>query len=375
MDPHVRTSARPLARLLAPLAALALLVAACGGPAGSPNTAAIVNGDEITVEEVESQYEAASANPQIAEQLEGDESGDLEKRLQAEILTNLIEARLVEQGAAALDIEVTDAQVAEQREEIVEQVGGQEQFDQLVESSGLTDEQLDREFRLLVLQEKVQEQLTSDLEVTDEDVEAFYEENKEARYDLASARHILVETEEEAQEVLRRLEAGEDFAELAKELSTDTGSGAQGGDLGEFTRDRMVPEFADAVFNAEPGDVVGPVETQFGFHIIEVTDRSAPSLEEVSEDIRAELSQGQGQEVVETWLAEQRAEAEIDVNPRFGEWDAEAGQVVTEDPLGEATPPADGATPPAGQGGGAASTEDPAAPTEGAGGDAETTDS
>jgi parvulin-like peptidyl-prolyl isomerase len=362
MDALVRTSARPLSRLLAPLAVLALLVAACGGPAGSPNTAATVNGDEITVAEVESQFEAASANPQIAQQLEGDESGDLESQLQAEILTNLIEARLVEQGAEELGIEVAPEEVAEQREKIVEQVGGQEQFDQLVESSGLTEEQLDREFRLIVMQERVQEELTGDVEVTDEQVEAFYEENKEARYDVASARHILVETEEEAQEVLRRLDEGEDFGELAGELSTDTGSGAEGGDLGEFTRDRMVPEFADAVFSAEPGDVIGPVETQFGFHVIEVLDRTTASLDEVSEDIRAELSQGEGQDVITTWLEEQRAAAEIEVNPRFGEWDPEEGKVVTEDPLGEPTAPEGGATPPADAGGaptdGAAATED-----------------
>ena len=88
----------------------------------------------------------------------------------------------------------------------------------------------------------------------------------------AQARHILVATEDECNELKKRIEAGEDFAELAKEYSKCP-SGKQGGDLGEFSPGQMVKEFNDVCFNEEVGVVHGPVETQFGCHLIEVTKR------------------------------------------------------------------------------------------------------
>ena len=82
------------------------------------------------------------------------------------------------------------------------------------------------------------------------------------------ARHILVPTKAEAEAALKRIKAGEDFAKVAKEVSKDPGS--EGGDLGWFTKERMVPAFADAAFKLKPGEVSEPVKTQFGWHIIKV---------------------------------------------------------------------------------------------------------
>ena len=87
------------------------------------------------------------------------------------------------------------------------------------------------------------------------------------------ARHILVPTEAEAQAALKRVKAGEDFAKVAKEVSKDPGS--EGGDLGWFTKDRMVPEFADAAFKLEPGQISEPVKSPFGWHIIQVEEKRA----------------------------------------------------------------------------------------------------
>jgi parvulin-like peptidyl-prolyl isomerase len=333
----VRTSASRFTRLLVPLAILALLLAACG-PGGSPNVAATVNGEEVSVAQVEERFATVAENPEFAEQLAADEEGALAEQVQARILSDLIESIIVRQGAEELGIEVSETEVTQRRDELIEEVGGQETFDQLVEESGLTSEQIDEQVRDIVIREAVQEELTADIEVSDAEVAAFYEENRETRYDTAEARHILVETEEEANDILERLEEGEDFADIAAEESIDTGSGAQGGDLGEFGRGQMVPEFEEAVFTAEIGEVVGPVETQFGFHIIEVTEREAPELEDVEDEIRDELSQGEQGAAVQEWLAQQRAEAEVTVNPRFGEWDPERGEVVTADPLGDTAP-------------------------------------
>jgi len=89
----------------------------------------------------------------------------------------------------------------------------------------------------------------------------------------ASARHILVESEEECNKLKSQIESGTDFAEVAKEHSKCP-SGRQGGDLGEFGQGQMVKEFDDVVFSADLNTVQGPVQTQFGYHLIEITNRS-----------------------------------------------------------------------------------------------------
>jgi peptidyl-prolyl cis-trans isomerase C len=87
------------------------------------------------------------------------------------------------------------------------------------------------------------------------------------------ARHILVPTEDEAKAVLAEIKKGTDFAELAKQKSKDPGAAAEGGDLGYFTKDQMVPEFAEVAFKLDKGQVSDPVKTQFGWHIIKVEDK------------------------------------------------------------------------------------------------------
>ena len=89
----------------------------------------------------------------------------------------------------------------------------------------------------------------------------------------AKARHILVETQDDCEDIKRQIEAGADFAELARQHSKCP-SGQQGGELGEFTSGQMVKEFDDVVFGSELGKVHGPIETQFGFHLIEITSRT-----------------------------------------------------------------------------------------------------
>jgi parvulin-like peptidyl-prolyl isomerase len=120
------------------------------------------------------------------------------------------------------------------------------------------------------------------------------------------ARHILVETREEAEAVLERLEAGEDFAALAEELSQDPGSGEDGGDLGWFPQGRMVPEFDEAAFSLSPGETSDVVETSFGFHIILVEER-----DEERELDPAMLEQRIG-EAFQVWLLDLEATATIE---------------------------------------------------------------
>ena len=100
------------------------------------------------------------------------------------------------------------------------------------------------------------------------------------------ASHILVDSEADANKALQRVKSGEDFSKVATEMSKDPGS--KGGDLGWFTKDRMVPEFADAAFKLQPGQISDPVKSQFGWHVIKVEDKREkkfPSLDEVRDQV------------------------------------------------------------------------------------------
>jgi peptidyl-prolyl cis-trans isomerase C len=137
--------------------------------------------------------------------------------------------------------------------------------------------------------------------VSDADAKQIYDEKiaKMKPEQEVHARHILVETKEEAEEVIKRLKNGEDFATVADEKSKDTN--AKGGDLGFFTRGQMLKPFEDAAFALEPGQVSEPVQTQFGWHVIKVEekrDQPLPSYDEVKEAIMAQLIQQKAQQVV-----------------------------------------------------------------------------
>jgi peptidyl-prolyl cis-trans isomerase C len=106
------------------------------------------------------------------------------------------------------------------------------------------------------------------------------------------ARHILVDNEDEAKAIVDQLRAGGDFAAIAKEKSKDPG-GAEGGDLGYFTKDQMVPEFAEVAFKMYPGQLSNPVKTQFGWHIIKLEDKRTkqpPEFDKVKGQIEAFLA-------------------------------------------------------------------------------------
>lgn len=130
--------------------------------------------------------------------------------------------------------------------------------------------------------------------ITDESLQAAYDA-KFANAEPATeynAAHILVETEEKANELKAQLDGGADFAELARANSTDVGSGANGGDLGWFGIGMMVKPFEDAVIGAEVGQVTGPVQSDFGFHLILVKETrmaAAPTLDETRDELAAEI--------------------------------------------------------------------------------------
>lgn len=164
--------------------------------------------------------------------------------------------------------------------------------------------------------------LRTRLEIPEDELRAYYGANPQEfrREEEVQARHVLLRTGEERtveearaelEAIAARIEGGEDFAAIASEVSEDPASAPRGGDLGYFGRGRMVPEFEDAAFAAETGELVGPVESSFGVHLLEVTDRRAEgqtSFEEARESIRNRLAsdrlEGRASEVAQELLAE-----------------------------------------------------------------------
>ena len=182
------------------------------------------------------------------------------------------------------------------------------------------DEKLDEteEFKRLlevarreILSHAAVNKVLGDIEVSEEEAKNFYETNQKhfVKDATVSAKHILVEKEEDCQAILASINSGEKtFEDAAKEFSTCP-SKAQGGDLGEFGKGQMVKEFEDAAFAAEVGAVVGPVKTQFGYHLIKVEKKSEASVmpfAEVGERIRANLLQRKQSAVYTEKVAELR---------------------------------------------------------------------
>jgi peptidyl-prolyl cis-trans isomerase C len=214
---------------------------------------------------------------------------------------------------------VAKAQLPEQYQQFPDEVLFEGVLDQLIQQQLFADSlgdtparveyTLANERRALLAGEAIND-INADV-VTEEAVQAAYEAmfvDAESQTEW-NASHLLVETEEEAEAALERVEAGEDFAEVAREVSTGP-SGPSGGELGWFGPGQMVGEFETAVTDMEPGDVSGPVQTQFGWHIVKLNDQrmaEQPALDEV----RPQLQQQVREEAVTIRLEELRAEADV----------------------------------------------------------------
>jgi len=156
---------------------------------------------------------------------------------------------------------------------------------------------------------------SKDLAATDAEVQSYYDAHR-AMYDHPQevlASHILVNTRPEAEQVLKRLQAGESFDKVAREVSRDPSSAAQGGRLGPFRHGTLVPEFEDAAFKLQKGETSGIVQTQFGFHIIKkMGQRDLPPrpYAEVKEDIRRQLERAK----FDQWVTKQESELGVKID-------------------------------------------------------------
>ncbi len=167
--------------------------------------------------------------------------------------------------------------------------------------------------------EKEIKPLRDAVQISDNELKQYYDNNqKEFEQNKVKASHILVDTEEEAKEILKKVKAAPaKFAEIAKEKSKDKGSGAKGGDLDWFEKGRMVPEFEKAAFETPKGSIAEPVKTRFGWHIIMVTDKIEGVItpfDEAKENIKAKQLENKRKEVVDNIVIALKEKAHLKLN-------------------------------------------------------------
>jgi peptidyl-prolyl cis-trans isomerase C len=277
-------------------AIVSLVLASCSsGPAGPLAT---VDGVDIPREQLEGWIRAATdANPNI------DPVG-----LQAELLSWTIQTRIFEGILAERGLTIDPALIEEIEEAISDQVGGPVALD-----ATLADIGFPRDFfeSIFLVQQAILDTLAIELSVG-------------RTLETRTARHILVETSEEADEIYALLLDGADFGELARERSQDPGSGAAGGVLGAQERGVFVPPFDDAVWSAALDTVLEPVESDFGFHVIEVIESTTLSAADLDSQARQNLVFEELSAIIDAALGA----ADVSVDPTIGTWDPAGGRVL-----------------------------------------------
>jgi peptidyl-prolyl cis-trans isomerase C len=322
MKRHTRFALIIVATFVAPTIVIAQTPAA---PGGDVNPAVLeVNGEKVFAAEI------SMIMQNIAAQMGGRDKVQDEQELVQMATQRVVEQTLLAQEARRTNVQPNELRLAEMMQALEKQAGGRKTLESNIGQFGMNYDQLTEFIREMELSRSlIEKQISPTIQVSDEEVKAFYDENPQL-FDVEEqvhARHIIfnatlqadaqavAEARAKAEEARQRALAGEDFAELARELSEGP-TAANGGDLGFFTREQTAPAFAAAAFALEPGGISPVVRTPFGLHVIKVEEkRPARRLpfEEVFEQIRNLLVQRKtGQKVGK--LVESLAEKATVVN-------------------------------------------------------------
>ncbi|WP_051585945.1 peptidylprolyl isomerase [Caldanaerobius polysaccharolyticus] len=298
----------------------------------SNNVVATVNGEPITRAEFQEELNAQVDSIEKSQgkqdwnaTYQGQKLGDSLKTM---VLESLILQKVQLQQAKKEGISVTDKEVEKKVNDQVSMyetyAGGKDNFNKI-----LKDQKLDRNklvaqlkdtYRKLLTIQKLEQKVTADVTVTEQEEKKYYDEHKlEFKPDTVTASHILVSDKKTADEIEQKLKKGADFAQLAKQYSIDTQTKDKGGDLGTFTYGTMDPTFEKAAFALKPGEISQPVETQFGYHIIKVTDKKIQPQKtfdqvkgEIKDKLLAQKRDDEYRKLVDQW----RKNAKIKKNQR-----------------------------------------------------------
>lgn len=239
------------------------------------------------------------------------------KQAKQQGLNNLVTQSILLQKATELNLKPSDDEINSKVDEQITQIKSQYtqegQFEDALKQANLTEDQLKDEFKKQVIMNAVQQDIVKDITVTDEDIQTYYDENKDKQFSVgagANVSHILVDDEETAKGLKAKIDAGADFATLAKENSKDTGTATKGGSLGfiPYNSTQYVAEFVEGFKNLKEGEVSAPVKSQYGYHIIKATGLKTATvtpLDQVKDQIKSTLTQQKQSETfnakIEEW--------------------------------------------------------------------------
>ncbi len=278
-------------------------------------TVAAVNGHKITLGEYEFMLKMNKAS---VESTIGGDSRWKEKDKNGEtyidkykmiVLNQMINTELLAQNAEKEGIKLTNKEVQSSFNDLKTYINSDEEMKESAKKLGITDDFLKEQARLSLLIQKSQDKFYKESKISDEEMKNYYDKHiNEYKKDEVEASHILIKTTDDnnkelpkkeqekakkkAEKILKEVKNGGDFAELAKKYSQDPGSAANGGALGSpFGKGVMVKEFEEAAFSMNPGEISNLVKTDFGYHIIKVTDRikDTTSFDSAKEGIKEEL--------------------------------------------------------------------------------------
>lgn len=278
-----------------------------------PAVVARCNGEEITKDTL--LQSAKMMQAQVAQASRGQQVPALNEAFYKEILDGLVAQELMLQDARRQGVTVSDEELAPQIATLRRRFQDEAAYKKALEKEGLTEKELAEKLRNeAVIQKYLGTKVFSQVAVTDQAAREFYDKNQDKmqRPERAHLRHILVgvkpgtaeadkeKARDKAEDLLERIQDGEDFAKLAAENSDDPGSKMRGGDLSWISRGQTVPPFEKAAFAlTKPDELSGVVESQFGFHIIQLVEREAASavpFEEARPRITEMLQQKQAAE-------------------------------------------------------------------------------
>ncbi len=304
-SPHSATSVSEEASTPPPDAAVtdppdATATSVSSSPTPERPLAARVNGEPIYLADYERELERYKDSLEAQGIDPNSEEGqDKVNQARGWILNVMIEQVLTEQAAEKVGVEVTDAQVEQYMQDMIAESGGEEAFRAKLEEWGETYENAKREVRVQLIGTQMTQRVVADVPESAEQVHA---------------RHILVDTKEEAQHIRSQLEAGADFAALAKAHSQDKSTRDNGGDLGYFPRGILVSsEVEEDAFSLQPGQFSEVITSPLGFHIVQVVERD-PDRAISAENLQL-LREGAVQNWVESLWAQADVERLVEVEP------------------------------------------------------------
>ena len=274
------------------------------------NAVATVNGKAISEKEFTENYKVYERmyKQQLGEEAlkKTDKDGvSFKDKLKENILEKLIVDELINQEIDNKKITITDEEVNNLYEQTIKDMGGQEQYEEFLKQQNITDDFIKDSIKKDYKQQKLEEAFYKDNKVTEEEIKDFYDANKE-RLIKYSLSQIMADNEEDAKKLYDKLEAGEDFAELAKNESSDTYSAANGGNMGEVQASTMPEEFLNAVSATEIGSYSKVFKSDMGYHIVKVDDKK-----DQLEDLRTEIEQTLKSQKFIEYMKNLRANADV----------------------------------------------------------------